>query len=102
MKILKEWKPLKVYRFQRNAATILSGNPKINWTKEKIEYAFDQPIPEGEITSVVCITLLKDPRRGIILSEFWFINSLGIIEFYKHDKKSNTFIRAPHHTQKVA
>ncbi|MBW2647842.1 MAG: hypothetical protein JRE23_17065 [Deltaproteobacteria bacterium] len=101
-KILKSWKPLEIYRFEQpEMAVVVCGNPKIEWTEEKIKFAFDQPIPEGSIAATVSITLFKDPQKGVLLVEFMFVNPLGIIEFYAHDKVTDTFIRQPYYTQKM-
>ena len=50
MHILKTWKPLKIQYLQKNVAMVFSGNPKIEWTEEKIKYAFGQPGAEGTLT----------------------------------------------------
>ncbi len=101
LKILNTWKPLQIERRQKNIAVVLSGNPKIEWTGEKVWCAFDQIIPEGSITAAVAITLFKDPKKGVLLTEFMFVNPLGIFEFYVHEKEAGTFVRRPHYTQRL-
>jgi len=101
LKILNTWKPLQIERFQANIAVVLSGNPKIKWTEEKVQCAFDQPIPKGDITAAVAITLFKDPKKGMLLTEFIFVNPLGIIERYIHEEEAGTFVRRAHPTQEL-
>jgi hypothetical protein len=101
LKILNTWKPLQIERFQKDTAVVLSGNPQIEWTEEKVRRAFDQPIPEGYITAAVAITLFKDPKRGVVPTKFMFVNPLGILEFYIYDKNADTFVRRPYPTQRL-
>jgi hypothetical protein len=100
--ILRNWKPLEIHRFENpGVALVVLGNPAIEWTEEKIETAFDQPIPEGNVTSAIAIVLSCDRYRRVYVLEFMFVNSLGILEFYVYDKESGSFIRKPHPTQKL-
>lgn len=101
VKILNNWKPLQIERFKGNTAVVLSGNPKIEWTEEKVLCAFDQSIPEGDVAAAVAITLFKDPKEGMLLTQFMFVNTLGILEFYIHEKEAGTFVRRPHPTQRL-
>ena len=99
--ILNTWKPLQIERPKKNVAVVLSGNPKIEWTEDKVGCAFDQLIPEGDIAAVVAITLFKDPKEGVLLTQFMFVNTMGILEFYVHEKEAGTFVRRPHPTQRL-
>ena len=99
--ILKDWKPLEVLRYEQpNVITVVYGNPNIEWTEENTLRAFTLPAPEGSIASAVAITLAIDPYRRVVITSFWFINPLGINEFYIHDDKINKFVREPDESQK--
>ena len=99
--ILKSWKPLKIMRYEQpNIITVVYGNPNIEWTEENTLQAFTLPAPEGSIASAVAITLAIDPYRRVVITSFWFINPLGINEFYIHDDKINKFVREPDESQK--
>jgi len=99
--VLKKWKPLEILRYEQpNIITVVYGNPNIEWSEENMGHAFELTLPEGSIASAVAITLAIDPYRRVVITSFWFINPLGINEFYIHDEKTNKFIRVPDESQK--
>jgi len=76
-KVLEEWKPLLIYRpGGADIAIVISGNPKIEWSDEKIRNAPEQPIPPGEITSAVMLVFLYTSGK-IRLTSFCFSDHLG-------------------------
>ena len=97
---LANWKPLYSVLTDEITTVAVVGNPKIDWSQENHDEAFDVPVPDGEFASTVYMVFVCDQYRYVGLKEFGFINREGIIESYTFGEDGK-FHRSLHHTQKL-
>ena len=101
LKVMMEWKLIKILLIDSSGAIVTMGNPKMEWVEELKKDPHGQPTPEGSMTSAVDVSLFIDESGSVGVKAFAFLDPLGIIEHYIYDATTRTFIRHPYFAQRL-